>query len=136
MSNVVNTDQTQWRVVLSGLWIFFLLNVLFRDVHEFFRNGFLEQALSGIVNGNIVTEENLTYAALALQVPLLMTVLSLLLASSMNRWFNLITSTLMFLSVVAFINNPDMDDIVFASVQGLALWAIFWFACKGTRFSC
>jgi hypothetical protein len=30
---------------LSTLWIFFLLNVIFRDLHELFRSGFLERVM-------------------------------------------------------------------------------------------
>jgi len=133
MSKVLKIEQLQWRLVLSGLWIYFFLNILFRDVHEFFRTGFLEQALAGVVNGNVVTEEVLLYSAIGLQIPLLMTVLSRLLSDSMNRWFNLLVSTFMFVGIVVFNRDPDLDDIVFVCVEALALVAIFGLAWRGPR---
>jgi len=136
MSDTPRIEEMQWRNILAGLWVFFLLNILFRVVHEFFRSGYLDQVLTGVVNGNLVTEEKLLYAAVALQVPLLMTVLSRLLNYSINRWLNMITSILMVMGVLTSNSNPDMDDMLFALMQGLALMAVFWVAWRGLRFGC
>ena len=48
---------TDMKAKLSTLWIFVLLNIIFRDIHEFFRPGLLEEMMTGVVNGTQVTEE-------------------------------------------------------------------------------
>ncbi len=133
MNKSITLEQLQWQAVLSGLWVYFLLNILFRDLHELFRAGFLEQALAGMVNGVMVTEINLLYGGIALQIPLLGTVLSRLLNQLICRRMNLIASTCMFVAIVAFNTNPDMDDLLFAFMELLALLAIFGFAWRGPR---
>lgn len=46
---------------LSTLWIFTLLNVIFRDIHEFVRPGFLEELMTGVQ----VTEQDVLSCAMA-----------------------------------------------------------------------
>ncbi len=133
MSKKINIEDMHWRNILSGLWIYFLLNILFRDVHEFLRTGYLEQVMSGTVNGNKITEEVLLYSGIALQIPLLMTVLSRILVDTVNRLSNILASVVMFVSIVAFTQNPDMDDIVFSVMEGLTLVAICYFSWRGPR---
>ncbi|MBT9317936.1 hypothetical protein [Leptothoe spongobia] len=41
---------------LSTLWIFFLFNLIFRDIHEFVEPGFIEEIMTGTSNGNPITE--------------------------------------------------------------------------------
>ena len=43
-NNRVEIDK---RALLSTLWIFVLLNVIFRDLHEFFRAGMIEEIITG-----------------------------------------------------------------------------------------
>ncbi len=131
MSNILKIEEMQWRNILSGLWLYFLLNILFRDVHEFLRTGYLEQVISGVVFGNRLTEEILLYSAFAIQIPLLMTVLSRVMSDSINRWSNIMASIVMFVTIVVFNRNPDLDDIVFSVVEALALVAICYIAWRG-----
>ena len=53
------TIGTDIKAVLSTLWMFVLLNIIFRDIHDLFRPGFLEEMMTGSVNGTEVTEEAL-----------------------------------------------------------------------------
>ena len=41
---------------LSTLWIFVLLNVIFRDIHEFIKAEFIQEILTGVVHGTQITE--------------------------------------------------------------------------------
>ncbi len=131
MSNKIEIEEIHWRNILTGLWVYFLLNILFRDVHEFLRTGYLEQVISGVVNGNKLTEEILLYSAIALQIPLLMSVLSRVMTTSINRWLNIMASIVMLVSIAVFNRNPDLDDIVFSVVEGLALLTICYIAWRG-----
>ena len=42
------------RQVLSTLWIFFMLNLVFRDIHEIGTAAFLNEALAGKINGAVI----------------------------------------------------------------------------------
>ena len=59
-------NSAEFKAVLSALWIFFLLNMLFRDIHELFRPGLLEEMMTGIVNGTHITDQALLGASIAL----------------------------------------------------------------------
>lgn len=57
---------------LSTLWIFFLLNTIFRDIHEFIEPGFIEKAMTGTFNGTQITEHLLLLGGFVAQVPISM----------------------------------------------------------------
>ncbi len=118
---------------LSALWIFVLLNILFRDMHELFRFGFLEEIILGTVNGTVMSEELMLYAAIALEVQILMVILPQLLPYRINRLTNIIVGALAIAAVFAVGGPRDMDDIFFATMQILALAYIIWLAWKWPR---
>ena len=94
---------------LSALWMFFLFNIIFRDIHEFVEPGFIEEALTGTVNGNPVTEHMLLLGGVMLQVPIAMVLLSRVLPYGANRWANMIVAMLYGVLVPAF-GTTDLDD--------------------------
>ena len=51
------TGGVRVRARLQSLWIFFLFNVLFRDLHDLFLPGRVQQILDGVVDGTEVTAE-------------------------------------------------------------------------------
>ena len=109
---------------LSALWIFVLLNILFRDIHELGRPGMLEE----MMNSN-VSEELFLFAAIFLQIPLSMVILSQLLPPHINRWANIIAGALAIVSVIVA-GPADLDDYFFAGVEIVALLTIIWFAWR------
>lgn len=112
---------------LSTLWIFVLLNVLFRDIHELFRPGLLGEMMTGVVNGVQVTEETLLFAGIVLEIFIAMVVLSRLLPYRINRWANIIAALIMM--VALFANAPqDLDDMWFFAVEVVALGLVIWSA--------
>lgn len=115
---------------LFTLWVFILLNILFRDIHEFFRIGVIEEIISGYSNGTELTEELLLVGGLIVEVPLLMLVISRFAHRKLNRWCNLIAAPLA-LILLAFSDHQDLDDLFFAFFQGVGLlgiigYAFFW----------
>ena len=73
------------RLVLSILWVFIILNFFARDIHELGRPGMLEQMMSGTIDGVVVTEMLMLIGGIMIEIPILMTVLTLLLPAGMNR---------------------------------------------------
>lgn len=109
--------------LLASLWLFVLLNILFRDIHELFRPGMLEEILAGIVNGTLVTDQLLLISGIVLEIPILMTVLPRVLAYRINRPLNIGAALLMIAATVA-VPPRDLDDIWFFAIEIIALLVI------------
>jgi hypothetical protein len=48
--------QQDVKLKILVLWIFVFFNMIFRDLHEFGRAGFLQQLTEGVVNGVQITD--------------------------------------------------------------------------------
>ena len=109
------------RALLSTLWIFVLLNLLFRDIHEIPTVEFLEEALSGKVNGVEVTDELLLLGGFMIEIFLVMVPLSRVLPYAINRWTNIVVGVLAMALTVSSNTAPDLDDAFFAFVELVTL---------------
>ena len=117
------------KALLSTLWIFFLLNAIFRDIHDLFRPGLLEEMMTGIVNGTQVTDRLLLVGGIMVEIPIAMVLLSRVLKYRLNRWANIIVGAI----TIAFVignGAKDLDDTFFAAVEVLSLSLIVWCAWK------
>ncbi|MFK7805168.1 MAG: DUF6326 family protein [Anaerolineae bacterium] len=130
----MNTNQQpsgiDTKVLLSTLWLFVLLNMIFRDIHEIGTVEFLEQAMTGVFNGTVITDELLLFAGIMLELPIAMVLFARILGYRINRVFNLITAVIMTAAVVSSNLAPDLDDMFFAAVEILALLFIMWTAWR------
>ena len=114
---------------LSTLWIFYLFNTIFRDIHEFIEPGFIEQVMTGTFNGTQITENLLLFGGFVAEVPISMVLLSRLLPYGANRWANIIAAVI----TLAFeINNgaTDLDDTFHMVIEMAALSFIIWSAWR------
>jgi len=59
-----------------------------------------------------------------IEIPILMTVLSLLPSYGVNRWANVGVGLLTMVMIVAMNLKPDLDNVFFMSIQLIALIAI------------
>jgi hypothetical protein len=117
--------------VLSTAWIFVLLNVIFRDLHELLRPGMLQEMLSGTVNGVTVTDQVLLLGGIMLQLPLAMVLLSRVLPDRASRWANLVAalaSAAIVLVPTLVTSMPDPDDLLFAAAELVGLLFIIGYA--------
>ena len=78
-------DTVHPKLKLSALWLFTLLNVIFRDIHQMTMKSHLEMLLSGYYNGMEVTEELMLIGGMVLEIPIAMVLFSLLLKRKYNR---------------------------------------------------
>jgi len=114
--------QSDRRGVLAALWIFVLFNMLFRDIHEFARPGWIEELMA-----MDVAEGLLLASGVALTAFISMIVLNRILPRRAARWSNITVSVLAIASMIA--NPPgDLDDIWFFAVEVAALLAVIWIA--------
>ncbi|MGM7682614.1 DUF6326 family protein [Cytobacillus sp. Hm23] len=114
------------KTTLSALWIFVLLNVVFRDIHELFRPGLLQEMMTGNVNGTLITEELLLVFGILLEIPIAMVILSRILQYRINRLINIMASFITMIMLIFFGGINDLDDIFFLTMEIIALIAIIW----------
>ncbi|MHA7058852.1 DUF6326 family protein [Aquimarina sp. M1] len=122
------------RTKLSFLWVFIVLNIISKDIHDLFRPGLLEEMQNGIVNGKEITEELMLVGGVLLELPILMVILSQFLPIKVNKWTNLIVAIV---SVLAQSINPpnDLDDMFFLITTIFGLLLIIFLVLKSNEVS-
>ena len=121
-NNKVEIDK---KALLSTLWIFVLLNVIFRDLHEFFRAEMIEE----IITLTPVSEQVMLIGGIMMEIPILMVLLSRILNYRINRWANIIIGAVT-IALIIGLGQKDLDDIFFATIEVIALSAVIWLAVK------
>jgi hypothetical protein len=121
---------TRTQTLLSTLWIFVILNIFARDIHELGRPGMLEQVMSGVVDGVIVTEGLMLLGGIMFEVFIVMVVLSHVLKYKINRCVNMIMGMIAIAIVVMTNLSPDLGNIFFMIVEIIALVAIIGIAWR------
>ena len=120
MKNKINSQS-----LLSTLWIFVLLNIIFRDLHEFLNQGHIEE----MMNLNI-SEETMLFYGIVLEIPIMMTVLSRILNNMLNKWINVTVASLLMIGTLSTLASADLDDIFFTLINTIAFLAIVYTAWK------
>ena len=129
MNSNNKTNGMDRKALLSTLWIFVLFNIIFRDLHEFISPGFLEEAITGYVDGMQITERLVFIGAIIVEIPIAMVLLSRVLKYRVNRWVNIIAAAITI--VVVFSSVPTVPaDIFFDAIEVVALSLIIWYAWK------
>jgi len=118
------------RTKLSVLWIFILMNLIFRDLHEFASKDFLEEALTGHVNGLKLTDGLMLFGGVLAEIPIIMVVLSLVLKRKSNRFLNLVSGLIILSFLIFNIPTADLDDFFFLFFEMGASAIIIWSAWK------
>lgn len=132
MNSIHMTSEYEKKSLLSTLWLFVLLNIIFRDLHEFISPGFLEEAMTGHVDGTKITENLVFIGALLVEVPIAMVLLSRLLKCKLNRCMNIFASLITI--AVTLSSIPVVPaDIFFDVIEVTTLLVIIWIALKWTE---
>ena len=124
MNTTLTMNDLDKRAKISSLWVFVFLNMIFRDLHEFGRPGFLEEVMSGVVGGVQVTEGLMLVGGIMIAVPLLIIPLTQFLTFKANRRANLFMGGLMIVNIIGTNMVPDLDNIFFAVIEIAALLLI------------
>lgn len=110
-------DRVGRPVVLSSLWSATLLSMLFRDVHETLRPGFVDElAHDGTVYGTEITDTTLVVSGIGLLALCSTVVLARVLPRRSNRRVNLGAAALLTAGTL-FSWPKDPDDLVFGAAQ-------------------
>ena len=120
------------RTLLSALWVFLLMNIIFRDIHQFLSPGYMDWVLAGEMFGQQITDELLLYGGVAVEVMIAMVLLPHILPRRALRIVN--TFAVLFTTALVLFTPPiDPDDVFFLIIGLTTLAAILWFGW--TRFA-
>lgn len=126
-ANSGTSQMESMKAKLSTLWIFIMFNMVFADIFSFMYPGFLEQIVSGSVEGTEITPGFLLIAAVLTEIPIAMVFLSRLLKYGANRWVNIIVGVITILWVIGG-GSTTPHYIFFASVELVCSLIIIWLA--------
>ncbi|MBW1294966.1 DUF6326 family protein [Aquimarina litoralis] len=115
----MKTNTIDPRILLSTLWIVILFNMIVRDLHEFLREGYIEQMMS-----LQIPEVNMLVYGFVAQIPIMMILLSRILKDKANTWYNTIAAVITSLGFLSTLPNADMDDIFFVIIENILLLVI------------
>jgi hypothetical protein len=122
-------NKIDMKVKLSTLWIFVLFNMIYADILGFMKGDFLQEIISGYAGGIELTPGFLLIAALFLEIPIVMVLLSRFLNYKINRWANLIAAPLTIIFIIGG-GSTSPHYLFFAAVEVLSLLLIIWLAWK------
>ena len=102
--------------LLSTLWVFILINMIVRDLHQMLNKAAFEEML--LLD---LPEEQVLLFGIVLEIPILMIVLSRILPGKVNRWVSILAAIIMIAGFVTTLAQVDLDDLFFAAVNSIAL---------------
>ncbi|WP_437288864.1 DUF6326 family protein [Sorangium sp. So ce406] len=93
-SAAIHPPPRDMKRLLSALWVFAMFNYLYADVVGLMDSTLLTQFLRGEVNSLRITGEFLFGAAVLMEIPIAMTLLSRVLPHRANRWANIVAGVI------------------------------------------
>ncbi len=110
-------------IQLSALWLFILLNIIFRDLHQIVMPGFFETIMTGQFNGMEITPELMLIGGVVVSVPISMVPLSLMLERHFARPLTFVAALVTTITMIP--PAPiDLDDAYHLALQLIAMSAI------------
>lgn len=132
-TNDKTTGMEDIKVRLSILWVFVMFNYLYCDVVALMDPQLLKQFVTGDVGGMQINQGFLWGAAILMEIPISMVLLSRVLKYGANRWANMIAGAIMTavqFSSLFFGSSPTPYYIFFSIVEITCTAFIVWYAWK------
>jgi len=111
------------------MWIFVMLNIVVADIFSFISPGFLKQVLAGHAGSVHITEAFLLAAAVVIEIPIAMVLLSRVLQRRVNRILNIGAGVVTIAYIIGG-GSTTLHYIFFATIEVVACVLIIWFAWK------
>jgi len=120
------------KVILSTLWVFVTVNYLYCDVMALMDPATLKQFMAGSAAGFRITPGFLLGAAVLMEIPMAMILLSRVLKHGADRWANVIAGTIMTAVQIAslFAGTATLYYRFFSVVEIACTLLIVWYAWK------
>jgi hypothetical protein len=127
------TGTADRKVILTTMWVFVMFNYLYCDVMGLMDSVILKQFLEGKAAGMDTTQGFFLTAAILMEIPMAMVLLSMVLKYKANRWSNIIAGTIM--TVVQFSSlfigsAPTIYYMFFSIVEIACTTSIVWLAWR------
>lgn len=125
---------TDRKVLLSTLWVFFIVNIIYADIIGVMKVTFTGYDVTSAENFEFIkslfSPAILLLIAVIMELGMVMIVLARVLKHAVNRWANIIVAIIQALVLTAslFVGSPDMYYIFFATVELTTLLFIVWYA--------
>ena len=133
-SNKKSTESKDKRAIFSTLWIFLTVNYIFCDVFSNMDPGALKElVMTGGLSGVKLTQGFLLLAAISMEIPIAMIVLSRVLKYRANRWANIIVGIIMAVYQLSTMNvgtPPTLHYIFYSIIEVGCNLFIVWYAWK------
>lgn len=117
------------QAILSTLWVFVMFNILAADILSFMYPGFLKEVMAGNAGQVQITPEFLLIAAVLLEIPIAMIVLTRILSDKMNRLVNIFAALLTIMFVIRG-GSTYPHYIFFAIIEVITMLIIIKIAWK------
>ena len=122
-----SSSSKQMNLRIHAWWVFFLFNVLFRDLHDLFVPGLVGQMNEGVLNGEPVTASIILAGGIGIEIPILMSLLALLVGRTVGRPLHMAVAVLL-VPAMFLAEFRDLDDYFFFMVESVALVGVAWTA--------
>ncbi len=119
------------RAILSALWIFLAVNYIYCDHLSLMEPGIVNDLLTGHIGSVQITPMFLLSAAILLEIPFTMIVLSRVLKYRLNRWVNISAGTLMAvvqIGTMGFGTPPTLAYVFYSVIEIVCNLIIVWYA--------
>jgi hypothetical protein len=126
-------DKVNVKIILAALWVAVMFIYVYADIKTLFQPEIPEQIISGIVGGMTINQSFLFAAAILMSIPPIMILLSLILKPSVNRWVNIIVSSLHILLIIITRFVPGKIwyyYIYYQSIEAIFHSLIIWYAWR------
>ena len=131
MNKENNPLKTDRKVILSTLWIFVMFNYLYCDLMGLMDPALLSQFIEGNIDGIAINEKFLLGAALLMEIPIAMVLLSRVLPYKANRWTNITAAAIKSLVMIATMfmgSGPTLYYLFFGMIEIACTLFIIWYA--------
>ena len=129
----LQNDKIDIKIKLSSLWIAVMFIYVYADIKTLFQPEIPEQIISGVMGGMTISQGFLFAAAILMSVPPIMIILSLILRPNINRWINIVVSSLHIILIIITRFVPSKIwyyYIYYQSIEAIFHFLIIWYAWR------
>ena len=135
-TNSKTAEMKDRKAILSTLWIFLAANYIYCDVLSHMDPTAIKELVTGTLGSIQVTQGFLLAAAIFMEIPFAMIILSRVFKYRINRWANIIAGVFMAASQVGTMNMgtpPTLHYLFYSAIEIACNLFIVWFAWKWTN---
>jgi hypothetical protein len=135
-TNTRTFEMQDRRTVLSTLWMFLAANYIYCDVLSHMEPAAIRELITGTIGSIQVTQAFLLGAAIMMEIPFAMIILSRVLKYRANRWANIIAGAIMAAIQVGTWNMgtpPTLHYLFYSAIEIACNLFIVWYAWKWTN---